>query len=199
MTEPQTQENQQELFGNFASEPRRHERIPSIAKTQKPILISTTLEQILLAGIVLILVFCLVFFLGVLRGRSLSSGMVARAPQAVASAMPAPRQRVAPQPPVAVRDAAPTPAAAVLKKENTFVVINETSAKPYTIQVLTTKKKAYAESESEILQKSGFASWTAKSGDYYVVCAGSYATKEEARKDLAYFASKYKGRYLRRR
>ena len=181
MNEPKPRENQQELFSDFVAEPRRIERIPSIAKTQKPILISTTLEQILLAGLVSILVFCLVFFLGVLRGRSLAPARLAVAPPPVAAQIP----RALPAP-VMIKKTTPPPAA-------------DNGPKPYTIQVLTTKKKNYAENEAALLKKSGFSAWAMASGDYYVVCVGSYAGKGDARKDLASFAVRYKDSYLRRK
>src|SRR6185436_9440850 len=72
MTEQdKSRETQSELFEEFSSAPKKPERFPSIAKTHKPILVSTTLEQLLMASIVGILVLCGVFFLGVLRGKSL--------------------------------------------------------------------------------------------------------------------------------
>ena len=181
MNEKQLQENQQELFTHFSGEPRPVERVPSIAKTPKPILVSTTLEHILFACVLLILVFCLVFFLGVLRGRSMGTGLTST-PPAVSPAVSI--RQVAPAVTV-IQRAAPSQALPV--------------SKPYTIQVLTTKKLAYAQNEAALLQKSGFNSGSARSGDYYVVCIGSYSGKEEAKKDLAYFAPKYKGAYLRRK
>jgi len=200
MNDSQNQESQQELFTDFVREQRQvPDRAPGIAKSHKPILISTTLEQILLACIVMILVFCLVFFLGVLRGRSIVSRM---APRPVSAATGRQEIQVPTAPPSAeaVRPAASLPVpVAIAKKESSFVVVTETPTKPYTIQLLTTKKKNYADEEAAFLRKSGFTSWAAKSGDYYIVCVGSYANKEEARKDLSYFGAKYKGRYLRRK
>ncbi len=195
MNEIKPQENQKELFSDFVPEPQRNERIPSIAKSHKPILISTTLEQMLLISIVMILVFCLVFFLGVLRGRSMGDqGFAARA----AAESPAVRKPV--QVKAAVPQAAAKPAAipGAVNRDGSIMVVRE-QAKPYTIQILTTKKRAYAESEAASLKSRGINSWVMASNEYYVVCVGTYANKEEARKDLSFFASKYKGSYLRRR
>ena len=177
MSDLKTQENQRELFSHFSSEPPAAERAPLIAKTQKPILISTTMEHLLLAGIVFILVFCLVFFLGVLRGRATKSSVIL---QPAAASL---RQAPLPVRPVV---AVPAPAAAV-------------TAKPYTIQVLTTKNKDYAENEVGLLKNSGFAGLASQSGSYYVVCVGSYTGKEDAKKDLSRLAARYKSAYLRRR
>ena len=73
MTDIKQGETQKEFFGEFSGEPQRVERFPSIQKTQKPILLNTSAEQVLLAGIVLILALCFTFFLGVLRGRALQT------------------------------------------------------------------------------------------------------------------------------
>ena len=184
MSDLKTQENQRELFSHFASEPPAVERAPLIAKTQKPILISTTMEQLLLAGIVFILVFCLVFFLGVLRGRATKSSVILQTAAAPLRQAPLPVKTA----PLPVRPvvAVPAPVAAV-------------TAKPYTIQVLTTKNKDYAENEAGLLKNSGFAGLASQSGSYYVVCVGSYMGKEDAKKDLSRLAARYKSAYLRRR
>ena len=204
MNELKLQENQQELFSDFVPESHRPERIPSIAKVQKPILISTTIEQILLVGIVSILVCCLVFFLGMLRGRYVSGANFISNNSAVLLKTPdAPKTILAPVAIPAALQKAPvlriTKVSPAAKKESPPVLLKNSKQKPYTIQVLTTKKKGYAEQESVFLKKSGYDSWIALSSDYYVVCVGSYINRDDAKKDLAYFSSKYKGSYLRRK
>ncbi len=193
MNEKQRPENQSELFPILSGEPRPPDPIPMITKTQKPIFFSTTLEQLLLAGIVLILLLCFVFFLGVLRGRSMGSTILLKPVAALAPGAPLAA------PILAAPGRLPTPRTVTTKKESSFVVVNESLVKPYTIQVLTTKKKDYAEEEASSLRKKGANAWAAKSGDFYVVCAGSYANKEGAKKDLLYFRANYKSAYLRRR
>ncbi len=196
MNEKQIQENQQEFFSGFSNEPKQADRIPSIAKAQKPILISTTIEQLLLIGILAILLFCLIFFLGMLRGRSVGLAQSQPPVSVVTKPLADPQPIAAP-----AVSLSPIPVAAkvVSKRENKFVVINEGPAKPYTIQVLTSKKRSDAEVEASLLKKKGFNAQALQSGVYTVVCVGFYANKEEAKKDLAYFTSKYKGSYLRRR
>ena len=71
--------------------------------------------------------------------------------------------------------------------------------KPYTIQVVTHRKKEFAEAEVSRIRKLGYISFIIPSGDYFQVCAGQYASKEEARKDLGVFSSKYKDCFLRHR
>ena len=198
MNEKQVQENQQELFDRFSHEPQKPERSSMIAKNQKPILISTTLEQILLISLVTILVFCLIFYLGVLRGRSMVSGISQRPVVLSVATVPA-RHEVSVPTTVQAKTVVVVPMiSGNPKKESPPLATNVTLAKPYTIQVLTTKKKAYAESEAMFLRNSGFNSQVSQSGDFYVVCVGTYANKEEAKKDISRFSSKYKNPYLRR-
>lgn len=231
MSDIKTQENQQEFFSDFARDSRRPERVPSIAKTQKPILISTTLEQIILTGIVSILIFCLVFFLGMLRGRYMTNARIAASGQKMVSSelqknnarLPGspqtsssttgagaktrrlyiPKIAAAASPSAKAVQGIPvvrvTKVTATAKKDSLLAAVKAQIQKPYTIQVLTTKKKSYADQESLFLRKSGYNSWTAPSSEYYVVCVGTYANREEAKKDLSYFVTKYKSSYLRRR
>lgn len=203
LNDPKPQENQQELFAGFSPETKHPERMPSIAKTQKPILISTTLEQVLLVAILTILLLSFVFFLGVLRGQA-----IAGSPQfsVVQQAAVSKRPLVSPvgaSKPAAVRPAAQSASAAALldaqPKKTPSVINGKDLLKPYTIQVLTTKKKEYAENEVVLLKKSGFYGLIIPSGEYYQVCAGLYSNKEEAKRDLSFFSSKYKSCYLRRR
>src|SRR5690242_4924123 len=71
MTDPKPQEMQSELFTEFSNETKKPERFPGVVKTHKPILISTTVEHLILVGIGLILLCCFIFFLGVIRGKSI--------------------------------------------------------------------------------------------------------------------------------
>ena len=180
-------ETQQELFGEFSATPKKPERFPLISRTQKPILFSTNTEQLLMVGILFILALCGVFFLGVVRGKALLGQPITEAPvreqaavtvpvRAVAAPAPA-KQQAAPPPPL--------PAAAV--------------SKPYTLGLVTHRKKELAEAEMNALRAQGFYSFIKADRDYFQVCVGQYASKDEAKRDLALFSSKYKDLYLRRR
>ena len=188
MTERTQEESQQELFLEFSGESAKVERFPSIPKAQKPVLISTSAEQIILTGILSILALCLVFFLGVLRGRGLeqAKGLEPTTPR---MATPAPEPRIK----------APSAAAPrVLKQAEPLKTPAELS-KPYTIVLATYKKQSLAEREAELLKKAGQPAFVTGSGDYFVICVGHYANIGEAKKDLKYFGGKYKGCYLKRR
>lgn len=71
--------------------------------------------------------------------------------------------------------------------------------KPYTIQLVTYKKKEIAENETALLRRQGFFSAIIPSGEYYQVCVGQYADKAEAARDLKTFSARYRDCYLRRR
>ncbi len=178
MLENRDQESQQEFFGEFSKQAERPERLPALAKSQKPVLISATSEHILVACILLILAFCAVFFLGVMRGKSL------------ARLEPAPVKTVLPVPATA-----PKPVSAAVAPPRPRVVVAD-PAKPYTIQLVTHKKRDYAESEIRLLKQKGLSAFILSSGDYFLVCYGQYENKEGAKKDLAAFRGRYKDCFL---
>ena len=186
MPENHDQESQQEFFGEFSKQAERPQRFPALARSQKPVLISATSEYILVACILLILAFCAVFFLGVMRGKSLAR--LEPAPIKTAPLVPAVASKPVP---------AASPAAAASPQKPRVVVADP--AKPYTIQLVTHKKKEYAESEIRLLKQKGLPAFILSSGDYFLVCYGQYANKEAAKKDLAAFRSRYKDCFLRRR
>ena len=71
MTDIKQSETQQDFF-NF-SKPGKGPELPTYEpKFQKPILVTTSLEQIILVGILLILAAFFVFFFGGLSGKGLS-------------------------------------------------------------------------------------------------------------------------------
>lgn len=209
MAETKPQETQQELFPALGAEPKEPQRFPSIAKAQKPILISTTMEQLILAGIVLILVACFVFFLGMVRGRSIGTPDASRAVTAAAARPAAAPTAAAPlrqagRPVAATLDAVRLSDARNALRQTAGAVPaavppQSSASKPYTIQLASYVKKDLAEREAAALRKNGFLATIKKSGNYYYVCVGEYGSIEEAKKDLRLFASRYKDRFLRRR
>ncbi len=195
MAEIQQEETQQELFTEFSGATKRVERFPKIAKTHKPLLLRTTIEQGILVGIGLILTGCFVFFLGVLRGKYLSVRVPQVWVQKKAQASPATPQKTAAFTGAPVKAAAYPQAPSVKSATEPPARVN----KPYTIQLSTYRKQDLAEKEVVELRRSGFYSTLISSNGYYVVCAGQYDTKEAAKKDLKIFSAKYKDCFLRRR
>lgn len=194
MAEIKQEEAQRELFGEFEATPPRAERLPSLSHAQKPILLSTNIEQAILAVIFLILSFCLVFFLGILRGKSLAPQAAAVRPNVAASAAMTPRAAV-------VRSNTPVAAAPSTPRRVTAPPSSAKPdlSKPYTIQLVTYKRMDLAERDVAYLRSIGYYSSIIKSGDYFIVCAGQYAGKEEAQADLRFFTGRYKGPFLRSR
>ena len=70
--------------------------------------------------------------------------------------------------------------------------------KPYTVQLVTYRKREYAEAELNTVRKMGFSGYVVQKGEYFLVYAGQYASKEEAKKDLNVFHPKYKDSFLTR-
>ncbi len=218
MNEIKQEEVQQELFNEFSDEPKKQGPLPGISKPQKPILISTSTEQIILISIIFILVSCFIFFLGVIRGKSLGEKVQGQnvAPQdyvppvqnaakpIAVKAIPVKQQAAAPAP-LAVKPSVFSAKPAEVKTQPIPAPTTKSAlaalnlSKPYTIQLTTSKKKDLAEKEVDAIQKKGFFSFIIPSGEYFQVCVGQYATKDEAKKDLKVFGSKYKDCYLRRR
>lgn len=173
-------ESQHDFFTDSSGQPKRPERFPSVRKTPKPILVTTSAEQILLAVIGAILVGCLVFFLGVLRGKSLR---VPARPVAAVAVKAAVQARTAAVP--AVRAAA-APAAS-----NVPLL--------YTIQLASYKKKEWAQAEASKLIRAGHQAAVIAAQGSYAVCVGRYAGQQQALGDLRYFSAKYPRAFLRRR
>jgi septal ring-binding cell division protein DamX len=204
MNEPRSKETQHELFEEFSKSPKKQDGFQGISNSQKTLLFSTTFEQLLMYGILLILLLCGVFFLGVVRGKSLSQPLLEPVPvtaethpqdlrpapvrtKAAPAARPAPSAAPAPAP--EARRSAPAAA-------DTQMAL---PSKPYTIQLVTHRKKELAEAEMAAIRRAGFYSFIIPSGEYFQVCAGQYASKDEAKKDLSRFAAKWKDCFLRRR
>ncbi|HXV18735.1 MAG TPA: SPOR domain-containing protein [Candidatus Omnitrophota bacterium] len=213
MTEIKQGETQQELFGEFASkEARKPDRFPSLNRAPKPIPIYASIDQIILVSILMILLGCFVFFLGVLRGKSLASQTPLKPAvqkAKAASTVPlqtrpvTPQKSVTPRPAASQSDALQAPTLTSGIPAQTRSAGNTPPAadltKPYTIQLVTFKKQDLADKEVAMLKKRGLFAFIIPSAGYFQVCAGQYASKDEARKDLKSLASRYKDCFLRRR
>ena len=205
-------DNQQELFAEYNQKAKKPERLPMLAKPAKTFLITATSEQLIFWGILAILILCGVFFLGVLRGGALKNNFL-RTPAQTAREVPVPQiqkpemrglpQRAAPKPallpaPTLTVKSVTEAGTALLAKK--IVVLGPAAGKKiYTLQLVTHKKKELAESEVQAVRKSGRPSFIIPSGDFYQVCVGEYATRDEAKRDLTLFKSKYPDCFLRRR
>jgi len=192
-----TQKQQQELFDEFIVVKKTRGKLFGVLnKFNKPLFpqhrlnISVPYEVLAVVLMGLLVLGAIVFALGVERGRSLS-GTDVSAPveaQAAAPAIPVepPEPIVAvPVEPVAVQQVteAPKPAA----------------VKPYTIQVASYKTKDMADKELARLKARGYTSEVIKKGAYYILCVGSFESKDAAKKTFAEMQKKYKGCIIRKR
>ncbi|MCG3175966.1 MAG: hypothetical protein MOGMAGMI_00904 [Candidatus Omnitrophica bacterium] len=188
----QNQENQPDLFSQPIPDKKRSEPLQELRRSPQPILLHTTLEQIVFYAIVFVLYSCGVFFFGVLRGKSIDT---APAPQslgrspAVQRPQPVQTQTVAVDP--ATAPAAPVPPAVRSQTPD--------PAKPYTIQLLSHRRKDYADRDASAIRRGGMPTFVMRKGDYYIVCAGQYASSDEATGDLRMFRQKYRDCFLRRK
>ena len=198
MAEINQEETQQELFLEFSGTAKSAERFPSLNKAHKPILLNTSVEQIILVSIVFILCCCFVFFLGVLRGKALNPLPLRLIPQNKAVSLVS-RSVEMPKP---TFNAGSVGAGRVgVTNESPISGASETPdiSRPYTLQLSTYKKQEFADKEVAELRRSGYFTSIIPSDGFYQVCAGQYATKEDAKRDLKIFKAKYKDCFLRRR
>lgn len=196
----QNQENQPDLFSQPLPEKQRSEPLRELRRSPQPILLHTTLEQIIFYAIVFVLYSCAVFFFGVLRGKSLE-GPGAGVYSAVRTAPPAARPAVAPQreQTPAVQRAAPVASDPTPRAVTYATAMTSDPSKPYTIQLLSHRKKDYADRDAGMLRQAGVQTFVSRKGNYYIVCAGQYASSDEAAADLRYFRQKFKDCFLRRK
>lgn len=71
--------------------------------------------------------------------------------------------------------------------------------KPYTIVGATFTRKDWADKEVEKIKRSGQEAAVYQSANYFLVCIGSFQTKDEAKAALTQIRNAYKDAYLRSR
>lgn len=196
----QTQENQPDLFSQPLPEKQRSEPLQELRRSPQPILLHTTLEQIIFYAIVFVLYSCAIFFFGVLRGKALVGPATSIAPP-VSSARQVDRPTSAPAGvPIAPQRASGTAVPdQPVRVATQAITTTSDPTKPYTIQLLSHRKKDYADRDAAALRRTGVVTFVSRKGDYYIVCAGQYSTSDEAASDLRYFRQKYKDCFLRRK
>ena len=69
----------------------------------------------------------------------------------------------------------------------------------YAIQLISDKKEQRAEKEKRDLSGKNIEAFIVPSGEWFQVCAGSYADIESARKALEKFSKEYKGCFIRKK
>ena len=216
-----TQKQQQELFDEFVVVKKTRGRFFGVLnKFNKPIFpqhrltLSVPYETLIIILIGVALVAAIIFSLGVERGRSLNiSEVEAPAPiQPVVAAPPVepvkPKVTEAPKPlpkaPQAVKTATVKPAEAPKKPAVSAAVQPIASAataadKLFTVQVASYKVRDLADKELSQVKAMGYTGDIIKKGDYFILCVGSFATKDAAKQTLTAMGRKYKGCFIRKR
>jgi len=205
-------ENQPDLFGDdelgIADESTRVDSVRSFFRSKNP-LYSVSLEQIFITLIVLVILFVMVFMMGVLRGKSIHNkngatvvrtfeptsrpGLPVVQSGNTVTARPVPTAGVPSRNP-----ATPTQTAVLTPKSSALQPFANNPAKPYTIQVVTYRSEDRALKEVSQLQAKGYQPKMITKNGYSVVCVGQYANRGEADKDLRSLRSRYKDCYLRK-
>lgn len=191
-----TQKQQQELFDEFIVVKKARGRFfGALNKFNKPLFpqhrlnLSVPYEVLAVVLMGLLVLGAIVFALGVERGRGLAGTDVSAA---TAEAPAAPEPVVAaPVEPVTVQAVeAPKPVAAPVVKA---------AASPYTIQVASYKARDMADKELSRLKGQGYKAEVLKKGSYYILCVGSFESKDAAKQTFAAMQKKYKGCIIRKR
>ncbi len=211
--------NQPDLFGDnnpgAVEEPSRTDSIKSLFRFKNP-LYSISLEHIFIALIVLIILFVMVFMMGVLRGKAIqnktgaavvrtfeptvlpASAQGQRGGNVVTARLPAlPAGKTTPA--AASKTAVlPGQGAKIAPKNAALQPFANDPAKPYTIQIITYRSEDRALKEVALLQAAGFQPKMITKGGYSLVFVGQYANRKEAEKDLRSLQTRYKDCYLRK-
>ena len=208
MEDVKPQEFQHDLFTDASEKQQKPERFTSLKIPQNNIRLSISIEQLLLSAILAILLGCLIFFLGMVRGRSSSDLPAMTSAPKMTTIVPTKQIATPTMAPITAPVAPSSVKVAVTNlpiapNRNVIVLNNKDTvpnpAKPYTIQLVTYKKRDLAEQEAFELKKTGIFAQVIPSGTYFVVAAGQYENSQEAQKDLGLLRKKYKDCYLRRR
>ena len=171
-------EHQKELFQEFKKEKGGFERIADkIIHKRKSHYLHAPLENVVFAGIVILMCVVVAFALGVERGKRLTE------PAPEAENVP-PRAEVAAAPQIEL---------------SPIEITGAVAEDAYAIQLISYKKRELAEAERDALLDKKIDAFLTESGKWFQVSAGSYATMKEAEKALKEFEKEYRGCFIKNR
>jgi len=178
-------EYQKELFEEFGKQKGKLKRITEkIGHSQHKFYLHISPENAVLGAIIAVMCIILAFATGVERGKKL-------APPAGAARR---SEKVAP-----AKKSAPAKTPAVKKEPEAKVPAAKTPAGIYAIQIISYKQKQPAEKKKRELTDKNIDAFIIRSGEWFQVCAGSYADIGDAKAALEGFAKDYKGCFIRRK
>jgi hypothetical protein len=173
--------------------------------------LTLSIESLVILTILGIMIALFAFSLGVERGKHLAA--LALDERVSAAWNLAPRKPALPVAQPALRQAVPAvlpqktgnsgfvtakkaPVAMAQARQQAAVPL----AKPahFTVQVATYKNGTYAKSEASALKAKGFQSFLIKTGDFWLVCVGQFASQEAADAYYKKIQPKYRGSSVRR-
>jgi len=149
--------------------------------------ITLSMERVIFISIGILMIMVILYALGVEKGKSQARPPAIIVQKALPITAPKPRGALPPkiiQAPVPVRGQAVEAALPA-------------AARPYTIIAGAFSGKAGAQAEVDRLRKEGLDTFSIQSDPYFLVCVGTYATREGAQKALPIVRQKHKDAYIK--
>lgn len=203
---PINTQRQQELFEEFIIKEKKKSRLFGAFSFKKPIfpqhrlVLSFSYEVVIMILIGVVLAASVLFSLGVERGRILELG---ENPAKVPVKKPAPLPADSYSAEGTVVESAPMvkrPDVIKPESDGKQEIKNNLPRKEFfTVQIASYKARDMAEKELNRLKQKGYSSDIIKKGNYFILCVGSYATKDDAQKALTVWNRQYKGCIIRKR
>lgn len=204
---PINTQKQQELFEEFIIKEKKKNRLFDVFNLKKPVFpqhrlaLSFSYEVVIIILIGVVLAASVLFSLGVERGRILELGEhMAKIP--LKKPMIPPADSSAAEETV-LETVAEVKKPAVIKPESDGKQETKTNMAgkgPFTVQIASYKTRDMAEKELNRLKQKGYSSGDIiKKGNYFILCVGSYATKDDAQKAVTVWERQYKGCIIRKR
>jgi cell division septation protein DedD len=165
--------------------------------------LNITVDNMVIGSIVLVMVFLLVFSIGVERGKQLAWGeknpvqidqnsvslQSSLSPSMINDSTETVTQTISLPPDDGPENPVASPATDTVPK---------TPDEGFTVQIATYKGEKRAREVVEQLQKLGHESFFLSKGEYVIVCVGKFSGKNEAKKYSLELKKKYKDCYVRR-
>lgn len=184
----------QELFEKFPGEVLKPQRNKLVSNSPSNFSVKLTPENLLFIVIGFILVIAVSFSLGVEKGKKIRYKSRAK----ISKAVPEVQKKITRD---TVIQQVTEPRQVATKQAPKPVVKAEQAPQKkisYTIQVVTYMKPDFAKKEMAFLEQKGYKSSLKRSSGFYVICVGSYDSKEEAISSLKKLRKRYKDCFVKK-
>lgn len=188
-----SKEEQREFFEEFKRPKRGVERFRAKYASHKRFFVTLSVENLVLASIIIIMVVVLSFSLGVERGKGISSTAGTRLGTGVSKINRKSRSVLS------AEKTRPKDSAAEASRHamEGAVSLTKDEVSRYTIQVATFSEETTAIKVIDSLKKQGFSAFILSNKGKFHVCTGRYSTKKEAVADLSKFKDRYGDCFVR--